>query len=64
MNTTTSMLLFVNTIRRLAGSKNSGWKRSPCGHGGFAGSYVVRAVRLIELFPDTAMSSSNQKRMI
>ena len=51
MNTTTSMLAFVNTISRLAGSKNSGWKRSPCGLGGFAGSYVVRAVRLSSSCP-------------
>jgi len=64
MNSTTSILAFANTISRLAGSKNSGQKRSPCGLGGFAGSYVVRPVRLIELFRGTVMSSSNQEQMI
>ena len=63
-NTTTSMLAFVNTISRLAGSKNSGWKRSQYGLGGFADSYVVRAVRLIELLPGIVTSSSNQRPMI
>src|SRR5438477_5050146 len=63
-NTTTSMLAFVNTISRSADSKNSGWTRSPCGLGGFAGLYVVRAVRLIELLPGIVTNSSNQGQTI
>src|SRR6185312_10517429 len=37
-NLMTSMLALTNTISRSAGSKNFGWKRPPCGLGGFAGS--------------------------
>ena len=55
---------FTNTTSRSAGSKNSGWNRSPCGLGGFVGSSVVRAVRLVELLPDTVTSSSNRGQKI
>ncbi len=63
-NLMTSMLALTNTISRSAGSKNFGWKRPPCGLGGFAGSYVVRAVKLPELLPGIATSSSNQGQTI
>jgi hypothetical protein len=41
-----------------------GWKRLLYGPGGFAGSCVVRPVRLIELSPRIATRSSNQKATI
>src|SRR6266849_1654072 len=64
-NTTTSMLPFVNTISRWAGSRpTTWWTRLRRGLGVFADSYGVRAVRLNALLLRIATIFSNQEQPI